>query len=158
MYIRKNVLAGFLILSLAGGWMAKTIAQENSSSDAVNYFDGAKIMTALEKTGFGKITEGKAGSGFYTVMMARRDKGGEVELHKLDSDVFYVVRGTATFVTGGTAVGMKATAPNEERGQSITGGETHHLKTGDVITIPNGVPHWFQNVKGTFVYFVVKVR
>jgi mannose-6-phosphate isomerase-like protein (cupin superfamily) len=158
MYIRKSLLMGFLALALAGGWLAKTIAEEKMSSTGVNYFDGAKIMTALEKSGVGKITEGKAGSGVYTVMMAHRDKAGEVELHALDSDVFYVVKGDATFVTGGTAVGMKSTAPNEERGQSITGGETHHLKTGDVITIPNGVPHWFQDVKGSFLYFVVKVR
>lgn len=158
MYIRKSLLMGFLALALVGGWLAKTIAEGKMSSSGVNYFDGAKIMNALEKTGIGKIAEGKAGSGVYTLMMARRDKAGEVELHKLDSDVFYIVSGTATFVTGGTAMGMKSTAPNEERGQSITGGNIQPLKAGDVITIPNGVPHWFQDVKGTFLYFVVKVR
>jgi mannose-6-phosphate isomerase-like protein (cupin superfamily) len=158
MHIRKSVLLSMAVLALAGGWLARTIAQENSSGAAVNYFDAAKVSAAMEKSGVGKITEGKAGDGVYTVLMARRNKAGEVELHTLDSDVFYVVSGTATFVTGGAAVGMKTTTPNEERGQSINGGETHHLKTGDVITIPNGVPHWFKEVNGTFIYFVVKVR
>ena len=158
MHIRKSVLISFVVLAIAGGWLAKTIAQDNSPAPGVNYFESGKVTTAVEKGGVSKITEGKAGSGFYTVMMARREKPGEVELHTLDSDVFYVVSGTATFVTGGTAAGMKTTAPNEERGQSISGGETHHLSKGDVITIPNGVPHWFQEVKGPFLYFIVKVR
>ena len=39
----------------------------------------------------------------------------------------------------------------------LTGGEEHHLKKGDVIVIPNGVPHKFTEVSGTFLYFVVKV-
>lgn len=158
MNIRKSVLVSLLVLAIAGGWIAQTIAQENPPAPAVNYFEGGKITAAAKKSGVSKVTEGKAGGGVYTVLIAHRDKAGEVELHALDSDVFYVVSGNATFVTGGTAVGMKTTAPNEERGQSITGGETHHLKTGDVITIPNGVPHWFKEVKGTFLYFVVKVR
>ncbi|HLY62408.1 MAG TPA: cupin domain-containing protein [Terriglobia bacterium] len=158
MYVRKSVLLSFVVLAVAIGWLAKTIAQENSSSPAVSYFEGARIASTLEKSMSTKITEGKAGSGVYTVMMAHRVKAGEVELHTLDSDVFYIVSGNATFVTGGTPVGMKSTAPNEERGQSIIGGETRVLSAGDVITIPNGVPHWFKEVKGSFLYFVVKVR
>jgi mannose-6-phosphate isomerase-like protein (cupin superfamily) len=157
MHIRKSVGMGLLVLAIAVGWLARTLAQDKSAA-TVNYFEGGKITAAVKKSGFTTITEAKAGSGYYTVMMAHRDKAGEVERHALDSDIFYVVKGDASFVTGGTAVGMKATAPNEERGQSITGGQSHHLKTGDVITIPNGVPHWFKEVRGTFLYFVVKVR
>jgi hypothetical protein len=27
-----------------------------------------------------------------------------------------------------------------------------------VIIVPNGVPHWIQQVEGTLLYYVVKVR
>jgi hypothetical protein len=48
-------------------------------------------------------------------------------------------------------------APGEIRAPKIAGGEEHHLKKGDVIVIPAGVPHQFTAVDGTFLYFVVKV-
>ena len=64
---------------------------------------------------------------------------------------------SATLVTGGTVVEGKTTAPDEIRGKEITGGEPREIKPGDVIIIPAGVPHWFKNVKGPVLYYVVKV-
>jgi glc operon protein GlcG len=29
---------------------------------------------------------------------------------------------------------------------------------GDVVVIPNGVPHWFKEVEAPFLYYVIKVR
>ena len=74
------------------------------------------------------------------------------------ADIFYVLRGTATFVTGGTVVGGKTTAPNEILGASIRDGKTHQLVKGDVIIVPQSTPHWFKQVEAPFLYFVVKVR
>jgi mannose-6-phosphate isomerase-like protein (cupin superfamily) len=65
--------------------------------------------------------------------------------------------GSATFVTGGTAVDPKTTAPGEIRAKSITGGTERHLAKGDIIVIPHGIPHQFTQVSGPFLYFVVKV-
>ncbi len=92
------------------------------------------------------------------MLTARRDGPGEVEVHALDTDVFYVVKGTATFVTGGKVVDGKKTAPNEVRGKSIQGGTPHHLSQGDILIIPHSVPHWFEAVQPPFLYLVVKVR
>jgi quercetin dioxygenase-like cupin family protein len=55
-------------------------------------------------------------------------------------------------------VELKSIAPEELRGAAITGGETRQLVPGDVVVIPNGVPHWFQEVDAPFLYYVVKVR
>ena len=74
------------------------------------------------------------------------------------TDIVYVLEGTATLVTGGVPVGTKTVAPQEIRGSSVTGGETTQLVPGDVIIIPNGVPHWFKDVSAPFNYYVVKVR
>jgi len=92
------------------------------------------------------------------VHASRREKPGQAEVHVLDTDVIYVQDGSATFVTGGTVIGGKTIEPNEIRGDSITSGETRRIAKGDVITVPNGTPHWFQDVKGTLTYYVVKVR
>jgi glc operon protein GlcG len=93
----------------------------------------------------------------FKIQAGHRAGAGEVEIHEHDTDVFYILDGTATFVTGGKAVETRTTSPGEIRGKEITGGEEHHLVKGDVIVIPNGVPHWFKKVDGTFDYFVVKV-
>ena len=96
--------------------------------------------------------------GDYKIHASRREGPGMAEIHTRDTDIAYVLRGSATLVTGGTAVDVKEIGPEELRGSAIQGGETRQLQTGDVVVIPNGVPHWFKDVKAPFLYYVVKVR
>lgn len=79
------------------------------------------------------------------------------EVHTRDTDIVYVLSGTATLVTGGTVVGGHETAMDEVRGAAIDGGDTRRLAKGDVVVVPNGVPHWFKEVASPFLYYVVKV-
>ncbi len=92
----------------------------------------------------------------YKVHASRRVEPGQAEIHTLDTDVIYVVDGSATLVTGGKAVDAKEIAPNEIRGTKIEGGEAHQIAKGDVIVIPKGVPHQFTAVTGELHYFVCK--
>ena len=94
----------------------------------------------------------------YMVHASRREKPGLAEVHAKYADIVYVLDGTATLVTGGTAVNAKTIEPDEVRGSEISGGETRQLKKGDVIIIPAGVPHWFKEVSNPFLYYVVKAR
>ena len=96
--------------------------------------------------------------GDYKIHASRREGPGMAEIHTRDTDIAYVLRGSATLVTGGTAVGVKEIGPEELRGTAIQGGETRQLQVGDVVVIPNGVPHWFKDVQAPFLYYVVKVR
>jgi len=96
--------------------------------------------------------------GDYKIHASRREGPGMAEIHTRDTDIAYVLRGSATLVTGGTAVGVKEIGPEELRGTAIQGGETRQLQVGDVVVIPNGVPHWFKEVQAPFLYYVVKVR
>ena len=92
------------------------------------------------------------------VHASRREKPGMAEIHTKDADVVYVLDGSATLVTGGTAVSAKVTEPDELRGTEIAGGETRQLRKGDVMIVPAGVPHWFKEVSNPFLYYVVKAR
>ena len=94
----------------------------------------------------------------YMVHASHRDKPGVVEVHELDTDIVYVLKGSAQLITGGTPVGTKTIAPHEFRAPTVNGGETRNLVPGDVVIIPNGVPHWFKAVEAPFDYYVVKVR
>src|SRR5437867_10909216 len=92
----------------------------------------------------------------YKVHASRRVEPGQAEIHTLDTDVIYVVDGSATLVTGGKAIEAKEIGPNELRGTKIEGGQEHQITKGEVIIIPNGVPHQFTAVTGELHYFVCK--
>jgi glc operon protein GlcG len=93
----------------------------------------------------------------FKVLALRRDEPGEVEVHERDTDIFYVLEGSAKIVTGGSATEPRTTGPGETRAKSIAGGEERRVVKGDVMVIPNGVPHWFKEVSGPFLYYMVKV-
>ena len=94
----------------------------------------------------------------FQVHTSRRDQPGLVEVHTRDTDVFQVLSGSATLVTGGSMVDGKETAPNEWRGTRIEGGDIRTIVKGDVVVIPAGTPHWFKAVDGPVTYFAVKAR
>lgn len=93
----------------------------------------------------------------YAVHASRREAPGRAEVHARDTDVIHVLEGGATLVTGGRVVAPETVAPDEIRGDSIEGGTERTLSAGDVIVVPNGVPHWFREVAGPVLYYVVKV-
>jgi mannose-6-phosphate isomerase-like protein (cupin superfamily) len=81
---------------------------------------------------------------------------GGAEVHAEWADVWYVLRGKATLVTGGSVVEGVTTRPGEINGKAIVGGDERQLKGGEVVVIPSGVPHWISKVQGEVVYLVVK--
>jgi len=137
-------------IALAG---AKVFAASSGKSDLpkVTYFPAAKVSKAFEKGPLLEITN-------YKVHASHREGPGVVEVHTRDTDIIYMLEGTATLVTGGTIVDGKNIEPEEIRGKDVNSGETRQITKGDVIIIPNGVPHWFKEVKGPINYYVVKVR
>lgn len=117
----------------------------------VTYLDRDKVAAAIGKGGT-LVTAPDL-----TVMGSHRDAAGRVEVHDKETDVIYMVDGEATFVTGGTVVGLTKSKPGQSLGSEIQDGETHHLSKGDVIVVPAGIPHWFKEVHPSVSYFVVKV-
>ncbi|HYT68720.1 MAG TPA: heme-binding protein [Vicinamibacterales bacterium] len=138
-------------LALAGA-AALTAAVGMSGSDGVatTYLPSTNVATAFAK---GVPLLETAG---YKVHASRRERDGQAEIHTRDTDILYVIEGSATLITGGQAVDAKAVGPDELRGTRIDGGDARALVKGDVVIIPNGVPHLFKNVTAPFLYFVVK--
>jgi uncharacterized protein GlcG (DUF336 family)/mannose-6-phosphate isomerase-like protein (cupin superfamily) len=122
-----------------------------TSGERVTFISGAQTMAAFEKGQ--PLIETAA----YKVHASRRQTAGMAEVHTRDTDVIYVLEGRATIVTGGTMVDGKTTAADEVRGVRIDGGATRTLAKGDLLIVPEGVPHWFTDVKRPFLYYVVKV-
>ena len=73
--------------------------------------------------------------------------------------IFIVIEGEATFVTGGTLVRPRQTAPGQTRAATAEAGTTYHLTKGDVITVPARTPHWFKEVQTqTIAYYAINLE
>jgi len=142
-------------VALAGAETAKQFSAGSltSSQPGVSYFPREKVDASFSE---GAVLFDPGGN--YAINTSRRDSPGVVELHEKDSDIFYVIRGSATFITGGTLLDGKKVAENEIRGTQLNGGAPQALVAGDVIVVPAGLPHWFKEVQPPFLYYTVKVR
>ena len=132
----------------------KTSLGGTTPSETVHYFTRDQVAASFARGAV--LLDGTGRS--YMVHTSRRETPGQAEIHTRDTDIIYVIEGSATFITSGTAVDTKTTAPDELRGSAIEGGETRRIAKGDVITVPAGTPHWFKDVKGPIAYYTVKVR
>src|ERR1700685_1973414 len=74
-------------------------------------------------------------------MLALRRKDGGAEIHENYADFFFVVRGSATLVTGGMVQDRNTVRPGEIRGKSVLNGAETTLNQGDIVHIPAPVPH-----------------
>ena len=87
--------------------------------------------------------------------------------HDLVSEVYHIIEGSATLVTGPDLVGMKRRPADLEtvrlfngpgnNSASIRNGVPHELKAGDVIVIPAGTGHWFTKIDDHITYLMVRI-
>ena len=133
---RRSLLRSSLAFGAAGALARPFIANAQAKTAEVWIDQGfAKGLTLYNGN-----TEGKN----YRVHTLRRDAPGEVETHTKDTDIFYILDGSATFVTGGAIRDSRDTAPDEKRGKSMDGGTVYHLSQGNIVIIPANVTHWFK--------------
>src|SRR5262245_19154575 len=136
------------ILSLMG---SVTLASAQSPSPSTMLIESNKVAAAFAK-GMPLLENSQ-----FKIHASRREAPGIAEIHTKDTDIIHVLEGSATLVTGGKATEAKTIAPDEIRGKQIEGGQSRRISKGEVIVIPNGVPHWFKQVDGALLYYVVKV-
>ena len=67
-------------------------------------------------------------------------------VHEKEAELFYVVNGGGTMVTGGKLSGERRTNPENLTGDGIEGGTTKQVAKGDFILVPEGQPHWFSKI------------
>jgi len=87
--------------------------------------------------------------------------------HDLVSEVYHVIDGSATLVTGPDLVDKKRRPATLEtvrlfngpgnNSASIRNGVSHELKPGDVIVIPAGTGHWFTKIDDHITYLMVRI-
>jgi hypothetical protein len=112
---------------------------------------------------------GKAHVGVGVVYRGKLDKPGSnsVAEHDLVSEVYHVIEGSGTLVTGPDIADMQRRPATQEtvrlfngpgnNGSAIRNGATHQLKAGDVMVIPAGTGHQFTKIDDHIVYLMVRI-
>jgi glc operon protein GlcG len=159
--MRATTLTSIAVMAVFG---CASLSWAQSSPAPVKLYTKAQVEAGFEN----KVLILDPGHNeHYMVETSRRDAPGGAEVHVKATDVMMVMKGSATIVYGGTVADVEAHPPvrpgnmhpeDEIRGARIIGGETRHLAVGDVMVIPNGVPHQFTEVQAPFWYYVVKSK
>jgi hypothetical protein len=85
--------------------------------------------------------------------------------HDATAESYIITSGSATMITGGRIVNGRRSAPESEvtrvlNGPScsgtIVGGTTHTINVGDIVIIPEGVPHGFVAIPDHVTYLSIR--
>ncbi len=95
--------------------------------------------------------------GVYGVFRPQEFPGG-ANLHPVNTtEIYYMLEGVATLVTGGTLIDeTPAPTGSSLRGSGIRGGVTRQVTKGDVIIIPGHTPHWFSALSTDIEYLIFR--
>ena len=87
----------------------------------------------------------------YHANLEYRAAVGPAAVHEKEAEMFYVIDGAGTLITGGKLVNEKRTNAENLSGTAIEGGKSQNVAKGDFFIVPENTPHWFGQIKGTLV-------
>ena len=130
------------------------------------YLTRAKATNTIDQQ-VRAVDVGKSNVAIGLVHRAKIAQPGEVAEHDLVSEVYHVISGSATLVTGPELVGAErrpATNTNVRllngpghNAKSVRNGVAHQLKAGDVMVIPAGTGHQFTKIDDHITYLMVRI-
>jgi mannose-6-phosphate isomerase-like protein (cupin superfamily) len=147
-----------LILALMA---VAAVAQQpatQSPDQTMKTFASSSDITALiakakseRKEGQGLVSQRILQLAPYNANLEYRASVAAAAVHEREAEMFYVVDGGATMVTGGKLV--NETRPNADNlsGTAIEGGTPRTIAKGDFIIVPENTPHWFSAISGVLV-------
>ncbi len=118
------------------------------------------------------VDVGKSQVGIGMVMRPHLEAGpiraGSVAEHEQISEVYYIIEGSGTLITGPDLINPVKRAADEKTvrlqngpgwsADGIRNPQTHRLKAGDMVVIPAGTGHLFTEIPGDHItYMMVRI-
>jgi mannose-6-phosphate isomerase-like protein (cupin superfamily) len=169
MRIATSTLVASLLAVLIGRAQAPAAAVVDVSAAQL---DGAldRIVASGAKTGDQPLRMADAGGYNVGIGVLYRAKGispSGSSSHDKVTEIFQLIEGSGTLVTGGDIVNPQRRDGTSElvsgvsgpgiSGTAIQGGASRRVSKGDMIVIPAGTPHWFSVVDEPIKLTVVRV-
>jgi quercetin dioxygenase-like cupin family protein len=141
--LKSVIVAALVIAAPAAAQEAGPIYATKAEIAAIQ----AKAAAALEP-GHGTSSKPLIALGGFTAKVEYHVAPNFANAHPVEAELFQAIEGSGTLTTGGTIVGKGP-------GSSIAGGTARHVAAGDVFIVPEGMPHWFNQVDGHLVLISV---
>ena len=144
-----------VLLSVAGAQTptAPPPPKAPAPGSPATYKSEQELLEVLKKATArgGMTTSNVSTTDQYSVNVVHRDKPAGAIAHAGNTELHYIIEGSATVVTGGKLVrGATAGAG------TIDGGVTRHVSKGDVMIVPENSAHWYKEIDGAITYLEVR--
>ena len=154
-----RLVLALLVVLLA----ASATAQEAPKATDITSADIQKFINALPRDRVSdrpiRVVDvtGDYRVGVYGVFRPKDVPGG-ANLHEVNTtEIYYMVEGVATLVTGGT---LREPGPTirgtSARSLGIDGGVSRRVTKGDVVIIPGHTPHWWSELETDIEYLIFR--
>ncbi len=155
----RAFVIGLSLLLVTGAVMA-----QQPNAQAMKTFASAADVAGLlakakadRKEGQANVTEPILRLAPYNANLEYRASVGPAAVHETEAELFYVIEGSATMITGGKLVGETRTNAANLSGTGIEGGKSQAVAKGDFIIVPENTPHWFSAINGSVVLMTLHV-
>ena len=155
----RHLLSGIVLIAVApAAWAQQAAAPApklfTSSADLTAMIAKAKSDRKPDQANFAQPILQLAP---YNANLEYRVAGinAPASVHEREAEMFFVVEGSGTLVTGGTLKDERRTNPDNLSGSAIDGGARRRVGKGDFIMVPEGTPHWFGDIDGALVLMSV---
>jgi mannose-6-phosphate isomerase-like protein (cupin superfamily) len=147
-----------LLLALAVAAQPPTLPVTYITHDDISGFIKALPADAVSDNPIRSVDVGGYHVAVFGVL---RPKGlaQEANLHQTKvSEIYYMLEGAGTLVTGGSMPDAKPMTPGSTnlQSKSIQGGVSRRVSAGDVVIIPGHVPHQWRSQDGTLKYLIFR--
>ncbi len=137
-------------------------AQTTPAATVLPATDIQAFLDALPKNAINDLPIRVADVGGYRVgvfgVFRPKAMSSEASLHETAvSEVYYVLKGAGTLVTGGKLMNERRTAGSTTvQGTGIEGGTSRRVAAGDIVIIPNHVAHWWSSLEEDLNYLIIR--
>lgn len=143
-------------------WTVAAVAQQPGASEPKTFASAADVAALLAKAKAERkdqplISERILALAPYNANLEYRASVGPAAVHETEAELFYVIEGSGTMMTGGKLVNETRTNPANLTGTAIEGGTSRSVAKGDFIIVPEKTPHWFSAINGTIVLMTLHV-
>lgn len=173
----KSTLVACAVVITMGAVYAQHVPTATCKGCPAAYISNEELQQYIKRAMERKLVDqqvravdiGKSGVAVGMVHRTKLDTPApnSVAEHDHVSEVYHVISGSATLVTGPDLVGaQRRPATNENvrllngpgsNAASVRNGVTHQLKAGDAIIIPAGTGHWFTKIDDHITYLMIRI-